>query len=70
MTFTDDLLYAIGALVAEGETIWDIGANMGVFSVAAVARAKTGNVMAFEPAPGSPGCFAGLSHLRKTRGFG
>jgi FkbM family methyltransferase len=64
--FVDDLLYAVGALVAEGETIWDVGANMGVFSVAAAARAKTGNVLAFEPDPWIAGMFRRTAALAEN----
>lgn len=38
-----------GINVAEGDTVVDIGAHIGVFSVYAADRSKTGQVYAFEP---------------------
>jgi FkbM family methyltransferase len=49
--FSAELLHAARALVGDGDTIWDIGANMGVFALAAASRAISGQVVAFEPDP-------------------
>jgi FkbM family methyltransferase len=46
----DPPLLSSAMLVGQGDTVWDIGANVGLFSVAAAARAgKSGQVIAFEP---------------------
>lgn len=49
--FPQDLLAAARILVEAGDVVWDVGANLGVFSVAAAARSRTGAVLAFEPDP-------------------
>lgn len=44
------LLATAKSVVREGNVIWDVGANIGLFSVAAAALAgQTGHVVAFEP---------------------
>jgi FkbM family methyltransferase len=44
------LLEMAGELVAPGDVVWDVGANVGLFTFAAAARAgPTGNVYAIEP---------------------
>ena len=44
------LLLAADRLVKTGDVIWDIGANIGLFSLAAAVRAgDRGEVIAFEP---------------------
>ncbi len=35
--------------VYEGDTIWDIGANLGFFALAALSKSKTGKCLAIEP---------------------
>lgn len=37
--------------VSPGDNVWDIGANVGVFTFASAARSKTGQVLAVEPDP-------------------
>lgn len=50
--FTNDLLLAVAFIfVHPGDTVWDVGANMGVFSLAAAARCQEGAVLSFEPDP-------------------
>jgi FkbM family methyltransferase len=45
-----DLLRCAATLVSPGDTVWDVGANIGVFAFSAAARAGTsGRVFAFEP---------------------
>lgn len=49
---------ALQAEVRPGETVWDLGANLGLYTQAfASAVGKNGKVVAFEP---TPGCFAAL----------
>jgi FkbM family methyltransferase len=44
-----DVLAAVARWVRSGDTVWDVGANVGVFAVAAAAAAgPTGGVVAFE----------------------
>lgn len=44
------LLRMADELVAPGDVVWDVGANVGLFTFAAAARAgPTGNVYAIEP---------------------
>ena len=45
----DDLVKLAHSHVAEGDDVWDIGSNVGVFAFAAAARSKTGKVYAVEP---------------------
>lgn len=46
----DDLYDFAGTYVQAGQTVWDVGANMGVFSFAAAARAgPAGRVLCLEP---------------------
>jgi FkbM family methyltransferase len=45
-----ELLEMADELVAPGDVVWDVGANVGLFTFAAAARAgPTGNVYAIEP---------------------
>ncbi|MGX9179965.1 FkbM family methyltransferase [Mesorhizobium sp. BHbdii] len=46
--FDPQLLHAVDELVEAGDTVWDIGANMGVFSLASAFRSGTGKVVAVE----------------------
>lgn len=47
-----ELFELAGKLVLPGETVWDIGANVGLFSFAAAAKAGlSGQVLAIEPDP-------------------
>jgi FkbM family methyltransferase len=47
-----DLLRKADELVRRGDTVWDVGADVGVFMVAASIRAGSpGQVIAFEPDP-------------------
>lgn len=47
--FDKDLLRVAEEHVNERSSVWDIGANVGVFSFAAAALAKNGRVIAIEP---------------------
>lgn len=44
-----DLIALAMSCVKPNDDVWDIGANIGVFSFAAAAMSKTGNIYAFEP---------------------
>jgi FkbM family methyltransferase len=45
-----DLLRLVNEIVHQGDIIWDVGANVGLFSfAAAVAAGPNGRVLAFEP---------------------
>ncbi|MER8867817.1 FkbM family methyltransferase [Mesorhizobium sp. M0751] len=48
VAFDPQLLNAVDELVDRGDTIWDVGANMGVFSLASAYRSGTGKVVAIE----------------------
>lgn len=37
--------------ISEGDSVWDIGANVGVFSLAAKYKSKTGKVISIDPDP-------------------
>lgn len=45
----DELLEIIDDHISEDSTVWDIGANVGVFSFGAASVAKKGSVIAVEP---------------------
>jgi len=48
----DDLFRFAGGYVKEGDVVYDVGANLGVFAVCAAMRTgPTGRVYAFEPDP-------------------
>lgn len=49
--FDQQLLRTVDELVSPGMNVWDIGANVGLFSFAAAARSRTGSVVAVEPDP-------------------
>jgi FkbM family methyltransferase len=50
MDAVDPLLLRSSMLVRSGDVVWDVGANVGLFSVAAAACAgRAGQVIAFEP---------------------
>lgn len=44
-----DLISLAEDYVQLGDDIWDVGANVGVFTFAAASASKTGNIYAFEP---------------------
>src|SRR5579864_2740911 len=49
-TMDVDLLRNAHEIVKRGDTVWDVGANVGVFSVAAAVMAgRTGEIFAIEP---------------------
>lgn len=49
VTFDDDLLRIVSAYVRNDSVVWDVGANVGVFTLAAAATAIEGQVIAIEP---------------------
>ncbi len=57
--FDHDLLGFVDRFVREGSVVWDIGVNMGLFSVPAASKAR--QVVGFEPDPFN------LRLLQKTR---
>lgn len=46
-----DLLADLQSELAPGDVFWDVGANVGVFTVVAAATVGSGTVVAFEPVP-------------------
>ncbi len=48
-SWDQDLVLLAQKYIKPGDEVWDIGANVGVFTFAAAAMSKTGNVLAFEP---------------------
>lgn len=49
-TVDPDLLETAISLIRKGDTVWDIGANVGLFSIAALGlTGSTGTVLSFEP---------------------
>lgn len=48
-SWDQDLISLAMKYVNLGDDVWDIGANVGVFSFAAAAVSQTGNIIAFEP---------------------
>jgi FkbM family methyltransferase len=54
----------ITRVLAKGEVFWDVGANLGYFTLLAAARLhNTGQVVAFEPGPSAYACLTGnISH--------
>lgn len=46
--FDRNLLEAAIQLVQTGDNVWDIGANVGVFTIASAARSRTGQIVAVE----------------------
>jgi len=46
--FDAGLLRAAAALVKAGDNVWDVGANVGVFTMAAAALSRTGQILAIE----------------------
>jgi len=49
--FDPDLLKLAIDFVKEDSVVWDVGANVGVFSIAAASIARAGYVLAIEPDP-------------------
>jgi len=51
MSRVDPLLYEMAEeLVKPGSVVWDVGANVGLFSICAAARSgRSGQVLAIEP---------------------
>jgi FkbM family methyltransferase len=50
----------ISRVLAKGEIFWDVGANLGYFTLLAAARLNhTGQVVAFEPGPSAFACLTG-----------
>ena len=50
----------ISRVLAPGEVFWDVGANLGYFTLLAAARLKNaGQVVAFEPGPSAYACLTG-----------
>jgi FkbM family methyltransferase len=54
----------ISRVLAPGEVFWDVGANLGYFTLLAAARLhNTGQVVAFEPGPSASACLTqNISH--------
>lgn len=48
-SWDQDLINLASTYINVGDEVWDIGANVGVFSFAAAAVSKTGRILAFEP---------------------
>jgi FkbM family methyltransferase len=47
--FDEDLLEVVSTWIQPDSIVWDVGANVGVFALAAAARAAEGQVLAIEP---------------------
>lgn len=48
-SWDQDLINLASTQINIGDEVWDIGANVGVFSFAAAVASKSGRVLAFEP---------------------
>jgi FkbM family methyltransferase len=47
--FDERLLNVAREFIGESDVVWDVGANVGVFTFAAASKAKSGQVLALEP---------------------
>ena len=63
------LLGAARSLIKAGDVVWDVGANVGLFSYASLGLVgPTGQVLAVEPDPWLAGLIADSSRLRENVG--
>lgn len=65
--FDPELLRLAHKHVYEDSVVWDIGANIGVFSLAAGSRARSGYVLAVEPDPWLCGLLHQSASHRRNR---
>lgn len=68
-SFDKNLLDAAAQLVQPGDNVWDIGANVGVFTVASAAMSRTGQIVAVEADIWLANLIRATSRLPANAGF-
>ncbi|MDG2333933.1 MAG: FkbM family methyltransferase [Myxococcota bacterium] len=68
--FDLELLRVAREELHNGDVVWDIGANVGVFTFAAASRTQSGDVLAVEPDIWLAGLLRKSANLGQNRGLG
>ena len=68
--FDAELLRVAREELRQGDVVWDIGANVGVFTFAAASRTQSGDVLAVEPDIWLAGLLRKSANLRQNRMLG
>lgn len=64
--FDPELLQLAREWLSEDSVVWDVGANIGVFSLAAASRVRKGSILAIEPDPWIFGLLARSANRLET----